>query len=87
MLNKSNELCGILNETYNANFLKEYPNINNIFYDVRDMYEKSPEKFPNANKTFMSLINNLENPDASIKKSRLMLVTAQSGSWVNGFKT
>ena len=24
MLNKSNELCGILNETYNANFLKEY---------------------------------------------------------------
>ena len=63
MLNKSNELCGILNETYNANFLKEYPNINNIFYDVRDMYEKSPEKFPNANKTFMSLINNLENPE------------------------
>ena len=58
----ANKICNILKETYNTNFLKEYPKINNIFFNVKDFYAKNPNKFPNANKTLMSLLYNLENP-------------------------
>ena len=61
MVEQANDLCSILNETYNANCLEKYPNIRDIFFNVRDLYEKNPEKFPNTNKTFMSLVYNLKN--------------------------
>jgi hypothetical protein len=60
---QANDLCSILNETYNSNCLEKYPTIKDIFFNVRDLYEKNPEKFPNANKTFMSLVYNLKNPE------------------------
>ena len=60
---QANDLCSILNETYNANCLEKYPTIRDIFFNVRYLYEKNPEKFPKANKTFMSLVYNLKNPE------------------------
>ena len=59
----ANELCNLLNETYDAKWLESYPQIENIFFEVRDLYEKNPERFPKANKTFLSLIYNLANPE------------------------
>ena len=62
MLKQANDLCSILNKTYNANYLKYYPDIRHIFYDAMKFYYKFPLKFPKANKTLMSLLYNLENP-------------------------
>jgi len=63
MLSQANNLCDNLNKTYNFNLLKKYPKIEDIFIEVRDLYEKYPNKFPKVNKTFMSLLYNLENPE------------------------
>ena len=63
MLERVNKACNLFNETYNANYLTKYPDIKNIFFDVRNLYEKKYKKFPNANKTFMSLVYNLANPE------------------------
>ena len=51
MLKQANDLCSILNKTYNANYLKYYPDIKDVFYDAINIYYKFPLKFPKANKT------------------------------------
>jgi hypothetical protein len=58
-----NNLCEILNKTYNAYYLNKYPQIKDIFIETMDLYQKSPHKFPKTNKTFMSLLYNLLNPE------------------------
>ena len=63
MLSRVEKVCKSLNKTYNANVLDEYPDIRDIFFQVRDMYEEDPNKFPDANKTFMSLLYNLANSE------------------------
>lgn len=63
MLGQANELCDLLHETYNANWLMEYPEIEDIFVQVRDLYMKDPRKFPKANETLMSLVYNLYNQE------------------------
>lgn len=63
LLDQADEVCDLLTETYNANYLKLYPEIGDIFYQVRDLYEKTPNKFPKANKNLFSLIHNLYNPE------------------------
>ena len=63
MLKQADELCDLLHETYNANWLKEYPKIEDIFIQVRDLYMKNPKKFPKVNETLMSLIHNLHNQE------------------------
>jgi hypothetical protein len=62
-LRKTNEICRVLKETYNTNLLRSYEQIEDIFFDVRDLYEENPNRFPNANKTLLSLIYNLANPE------------------------
>jgi hypothetical protein len=63
MLKRSNELCRVLNETYNGYYLDMYPELTDIFVEVRDLYIKNPEKFPNVNKKLMSLIYNFHNQE------------------------
>ena len=63
MFERADKVCNLFKETYNANYLSKYPDIKNIFFDVRDLYEKKYKKFPKANKTFMSLVYNLANPE------------------------
>jgi hypothetical protein len=63
MLEQANELCDLLHETYNTNWLKEYPELEDIFVNVRDLYIKDQKKFPIVNETLMSLIYNLYNPE------------------------
>jgi hypothetical protein len=61
MVERANELCNILHETYNTNCLNLYPDLRDFFVQVKDLYQKNPEDFPKANKTLMSLIHNLDN--------------------------
>jgi hypothetical protein len=63
MLEQANELCDLLHKTYNTNWLKEYPELEDIFVEVRDLYVKDPKKFPIVNETLLSLIYNLYNPE------------------------
>jgi hypothetical protein len=63
MLSKSNELCSVFHKTYNAYSLRKYPDIEDIFFSVRDLYEKNPKKYKKANKTLLSLVYNIANPE------------------------
>lgn len=57
------ELCTLLKQTYNTYWLNEYPELEETFIAVRDLYEKNPQKFPHANEVFLSLVYNLYNQD------------------------
>jgi len=63
MLSDTKIICKLLYETYDTNLLKKYPIHKDIFFKALDLYKKNPDKFPQANKTLMSLIYNLENPE------------------------
>lgn len=60
---EADELCILLKETYNTYWINEYPELKESFIEVRDLYETAPEKFPYANKTFLSLVYNLYNQE------------------------
>ena len=59
----ADQLCELLNQTYNTYWVNQYPALNDIFTQVRDIYEKYPNKFKKANKTLLGLIYNLNNPN------------------------
>jgi len=63
MEENSKIMCSLLKDTYNMYFLDSHPKLKDIFIQTRDLYEKSPEKFPHANKIFMSLLYNLSNSE------------------------
>ena len=56
-----NRLCVQLNSTYNTYVLLQHPRILDMFYQAIDIYDQNPEKYPNINTTFTSLIYNLVN--------------------------
>lgn len=57
------KLCKILKKTYNFYWINKYPNLKYFFVEALDLYNKYPKKFKKVNKTFISLLYNVINPE------------------------
>lgn len=59
MLSRTNSICSLLEKTYNATILESNIDVKNIFMELINTYQENIQEYPKANKSLISLIDNL----------------------------